>query len=69
MPTHWAVFNIRPFNFFDHNPAITVAPPGMAVTSNSEVTAEDDEPEVVDGSGSLSLFMAIVSSLLVLCVM
>lgn len=69
MPTHWAVFKIRPFNFFDHNPAITVAPPGMDVTSKPGVTAEDDEPEVVDGSGSLSLFMAIVSSLLVLCVM
>jgi primary-amine oxidase len=40
MPTHWATVELRPFNFFKHNPAISSAEQSSADTATDE-TSED----------------------------
>jgi primary-amine oxidase len=57
MPTHWAEFQIRPFNFFGYNPAITLAPPstttGQDATSDSPTSEDANVSE--ESSSALSL--------------
>jgi len=44
MPTQWAVLELKPFNFFGHNPAIDIAP------------ASATEPEADDGDEDSAAF-------------
>lgn len=68
MPMHWATFKIRPFNFFTHNPAITLKPktvdvqssmtcPNTTTPTNTNTTS-DSFQFVPFPVGSITLFFA-----------
>jgi primary-amine oxidase len=65
MPIHWGSFQLRPFNFFTHNPAITIAPVG----STTSVGTEAPRVTTASPTATTSSSMVVSQSLAVIIVL
>jgi Cu2+-containing amine oxidase len=64
MSTKWASFQLRPFNFFTYNPAITIAPPVTKQVETPPNNADTSAAMLVSQSSFVVIVLALCSVLL-----